>query len=100
MSTVDTVKNQEACVCRQLSWKRGFFPQLHLSDLNFRGSFQPLLCWLAAYLELRGGFGELSELVPGNLFMLQKGLDTSKFGDSWTGFIWMFSFPLPSGFVP
>lgn len=74
MSTVDTVNNQEACVCRQLSWQRGLFPQLHLSDMHFRGSFQPLLCWLAAYLELRGGLGELSKLVPGNLFLLQRSL--------------------------
>lgn len=31
---------------RKLSWQRGLFPKLQLSDLCFRGSFQLLLLWL------------------------------------------------------
>eukprot|EP00435_Cladocopium_sp_Y103_P050064 s1288_g15.t1 len=41
---------EEAEICckelRRLSWQRGLFPKLQLSDLCFRGSFQLLLLWL------------------------------------------------------
>lgn len=51
-----------------LSWGSGLFPQLHLNELNFWGSFQPLLEWL----EKRASYasGQLKHLELIYLFRL------------------------------